>query len=82
MAVVSGRRSSAPTEPMADRRDEATDAVRRWLESNLGGTVTSIRRQPRWRPVWFAELEDGPETRSLVIRGDRTDMPLIFPLRH
>lgn len=65
-----------------DRWTQATDAVRRWLEENLGGTITDIRRQPRWRPVWFAEVEQGGERLELVVRGDRTDMPLIFPLDH
>ncbi len=67
---------------MVDPPDTDTDKVRTWLESHIGGTVTSIRRQPRWRPVWFAEIEDDSGVRSMVVRGDRTDMPLIFPLRH
>ncbi|MSW30201.1 MAG: phosphotransferase family protein, partial [Actinobacteria bacterium] len=67
---------------MAEQPRQDTAQVQAWLEANLGGTVTSIWRQPRWRPVWFAELERAGVTQSLVIRGDRTDMPLIFPLRH
>jgi len=67
---------------MGDTRAEQTERVRRWLEEHLGGTVTAIRRQPRWRPVWFADLERDGEVLELVVRGDRTDMPLIFPLRH
>ena len=67
---------------MGDSRAEQTERVRRWLEAELGGTVVDIRRQPRWRPVWFADIERDGETLELVVRGDRTDMPLIFPLRH
>jgi len=52
--------------------------VRRWLEGELG-SVTSLRRQARWRPVWFASV-DG--LGDVVVRGDRTDMELIFPLDH
>jgi aminoglycoside phosphotransferase (APT) family kinase protein len=61
---------------------EATDRVAAWLETNVGGTVTHIARQPRWRPVWFADVERGDERLELCVRGDRTDMPLIFPLDH
>ena len=39
-------------------------------------------RQPRWRPVWFADVERDSELLELCVRGDRTDMPLIFPLDH
>jgi aminoglycoside phosphotransferase (APT) family kinase protein len=67
---------------MATSRDDATERVRTWIETNLGGTVTAIVRQPRWRPVWFVELDRGSDVLELVVRGDRTDMPLIFPLRH
>ena len=59
-----------------------TAKVRDWIERELGATVVSISRQPRWRPVWFVEAERDGERLSLVVRGDRTDMPLIFPLRH
>jgi aminoglycoside phosphotransferase (APT) family kinase protein len=65
-----------------DRWGQATEQVRAWLETELGGTVTGLRRQPRWRPVWFAEVERDGERLELVVRGDRTDMPLIFPLDH
>ena len=67
---------------MSDTRGEQTERVRQWLEANLGGTVVDIRRQPRWRPVWFADVERDGERLELVVRGDRTDMPLIFPLAH
>ena len=42
----------------------------------------AIARQPRWRPVWFADVERDGELLELCVRGDRTDMPLIFPLDH
>ncbi len=61
--------------------DDGTALVRAWLEEHLG-PVTSIVRQPRWRPVWFADV-DGPDgPLALCVRGERTDMPLIFPLDH
>lgn len=65
-----------------ETQDGATTAVGRWLEENLGGRVIEIRRQARWRPVWFADLEQDDGVLELCVRGDRTDMPLIFPLDH
>ncbi len=60
---------------------EGTELVRAWLEEHLG-PVAWIAPQPRWRPVWWADVEgvDGPL--QLCVRGERTDMPLIFPLDH
>ncbi len=46
-----------------------------WLESELGGKVVSARRQPRWRPAWFIELERGDERLSLYWRGKRDEIP-------
>ena len=66
----------------------ADDNIVRWFETEFGGTVVSLDRQTRWRPVWFATVDTGDtggtggERHELVIRGDRTDMPLIYPLEH
>jgi aminoglycoside phosphotransferase (APT) family kinase protein len=62
--------------------DDGSDLVAAWLAANLGGQVVDIRRQPRWRPVWFATVERDGEVLELCIRGERTDMPMIFPLEH
>jgi aminoglycoside phosphotransferase (APT) family kinase protein len=62
--------------------DDGTQQVSEWLQTNLGGKVVRIARQPRWRPVWFADVERDHEMLELCVRGDRTDMPLIFPLDH
>jgi len=59
-----------------------TEAIVSWLTSNVGGTVTSISRQPRWRPVWFVEIDRDGQTLELCVRGDRTDVELVFPLDH
>jgi aminoglycoside phosphotransferase (APT) family kinase protein len=61
--------------------DEAGRKVSAWLGARLG-KVLAIRRQPRWRPVWFADVERDGERLELCVRGDRTDMPLVFPLEH
>ena len=62
--------------------DAGTERIREWLKTNIGGEVRSLERQARWRPVWFADVERDGEVLELCIRGDRTDMPLIFPLDH
>jgi aminoglycoside phosphotransferase (APT) family kinase protein len=61
--------------------EEGTAQVSAWLARHLG-KVLDIRRQPRWRPVWFADVERDGERLELCVRGDRTDMELIFPLEH
>jgi hypothetical protein len=33
--------------------DPETNVVAEWLETNVGGKVVSIARQPRWRPQWI-----------------------------
>lgn len=53
-----------------------------WLESLLGGTVTSWSRQPRWRPMWFVDIERNGAVDRVVVRGERSDAVLQFPLDH
>lgn len=62
--------------------ESADDNIVRWFETEFGGTVVELARQTRWRPVWFAEVDRDGRRHELVVRGDRTDMPLIFPLAH
>ena len=70
------------SESEESRRQRETDQVVAWVETNLGGTVVSATRQPRWRPVWFLDLETGGETRSLCVRGERVDADIGFSLDH
>ena len=65
-----------------DPDPRATERVIAWLEREAGGRVTTIHRQPRWRPVWFADVDRVGGRLELCVRGDRTDMQLIFPLDH
>jgi aminoglycoside phosphotransferase (APT) family kinase protein len=50
------------------------------LERNLGCKVLEVRRQTRWRPCWFARVEQNGELLDLVVRGERVDT-CIQPLR-
>lgn len=67
---------------MSDSAQSPTERITAWLETSLGGRVVRIARQSRWRPVWFADLERDGATLTLCVRGERTDMPMIFPLDH
>ncbi len=60
----------------------ADDVIVRWFETEFDATVVDLSRQTRWRPVWFATVERDGQRDEMVVRGDRTDMPLIFPLEH
>ncbi len=62
--------------------DAASAKLRRWLEREIGGRVLRLERQPRWRPAWWADVERDGETLRLLLRGDRTDVPGVFPLEH
>ena len=62
--------------------DGATASITTWLERHIGGEVVRMDRQARWRPVWFADVERDGELLELCVRGDRTDMTLVFPLDH
>ncbi|MBJ18553.1 MAG: phosphotransferase family protein [bacterium] len=59
-----------------------TEKVIRWIERKIGGRVTHIDPQARWRPVWFAEVEVDGEKLELCVRGDRLDCRHGFPLEH
>jgi aminoglycoside phosphotransferase (APT) family kinase protein len=62
--------------------DSSVEKIVKWIEQNIGGRVVSIMRQTRWRPTYFADVERNGETVELCVRGDRTDVPLVFPLEH
>jgi aminoglycoside phosphotransferase (APT) family kinase protein len=62
--------------------DERMPAVIAWIEQQLGGKVVSSARQARWRPMYFVDLERDGETMPLLVRGDRIDTVMMFPLEH
>jgi aminoglycoside phosphotransferase (APT) family kinase protein len=54
----------------AGKRDE--DRIRAWIERELGGHVTRMERQPRWRPAWLVDLErPNGDQLPIYFRGDR-----------
>jgi len=58
------------------------DLIREWVRTDLGGDVIAIERQTRWRPNWLADVDLDGQRIELMVRGQRIDSPLVFPLRH
>jgi aminoglycoside phosphotransferase (APT) family kinase protein len=57
--------------------DEA--AIAAWIESEVGGRVTAMERQGRWRPAWYVDL-DGGSVAGLYVRGARLHDHLPYSL--
>ncbi len=74
-----GRRGDSADDRSTDRDD---GRVVGWVEAELGGKVVRWSRQPRWRPMWFLDVERGSESLPVLVRGERSDTPLVFPLEH
>lgn len=71
-----------PAAERGSRRESESEKLRSWIERELGGRVLRMERQPRWRPAWWVDFERDGARLELVIRGDRTDVPGVFPLEH
>ena len=56
--------------------------IAEWIRDHVGGTVVATRRQARWRPVWFLDVDRDGEHLDIMVRGDRTDAAPLFPLEH
>ncbi|HEY9580525.1 MAG TPA: phosphotransferase family protein [Rhizorhapis sp.] len=50
-----------------------------FVEQVTGGRVTAMRRQPRWRPAWFVDVERDGLLLPIHIRGDRKSDIMPFP---
>lgn len=73
-AHAPGTAESAGTATLSEEWHRAL----RWAERQLGGRITRVERQPRWRPAAFLDLDlerDG-QTLPIYFRGQRgkTDM--------
>lgn len=54
-----------------------------WVEETVGGRVVRARRQERWRPAWFLDVERDGRTIPLYFRGDRGDVGSgVYTLEH
>ena len=84
--------STAAPSGELESMESRTAKVVRWVEENVGGRVTHVDPQARWRPVWFVSVEregeeEEEEERSvekleLCVRGDRLDCMHGFPLEN
>ena len=46
------------------------------MEATVGGTIVGVRRQARWRPTYFVDVE-APEVRSTVLKSARAPKRVI-----
>jgi aminoglycoside phosphotransferase (APT) family kinase protein len=58
---------------------EEEDRLRPQIERLVGGTVTALARQPRWRKAWYATVQRGAETIQIYVRGDKQIDAEVFP---
>ena len=72
--------SSAPVLAEPALSDEAK--IVRWVEAQVGGTVTAIAKLRRWRPVWRVDLDQGGHSRAVLIKGTRAWEAIPFSLWH
>ena len=63
-------------------QDSELEPIAAWVEANIGGRIVRAARQPRWRPVWFLDVERDGELLELYVRGDRLDFGGAFPFEH
>lgn len=67
---------------MSGPQRKSDTIIREWVARELGGTVTAVSTQPRWRPHWFIDVDLGGEGVRMLVRGDRVDTDVTFPLAH
>ena len=60
-----------PTNRGASESADQLERITLWAEANLGGKVTRVERQRRWRPVWRVSMEDKGEVREYLFKADR-----------
>jgi hypothetical protein len=53
--------------------------LRAFVEQVVGGKVTHMQRQIRWRPAWFVDVERNGTITHLHLRGEREGDVAIFP---
>lgn len=70
----------APPPAESDFSDEKK--IARWVEANVGGTVTSVVKLRRWRPVWRVDIAENGLQRSVLAKGNRPWESIPFSLWH
>lgn len=67
---------------MRDVEVDEREVIERWVTKELGGRVVSLEQQPRWRPMWPVDVDIDGEVLPMIVRQERVDAPMIFPLEH
>lgn len=73
--------TSSETATTAESADQHA-RITKWAETNLGGRVTKIERQRRWRPVWRVTMDDAGMTKDYVFKADRAWAAHPYPHIH
>src|SRR3546814_7111173 len=60
-------------------KGDVTERLARQIERLVGGRVTMLERQPRWRTSWNAEVSRDGRKIPLYIRGDKGIDAETFP---
>lgn len=55
-----------------DSDSQVRDILAAWVGREMGGTLTRLERQGRWRPAWFGTVRTGEGEKGIYVRGDRT----------
>lgn len=63
-------------------QDRDLELIAEWVSANIGGQIIRAERQPRWRPVWFLDVQRDGTLLELYVRGDRLDFGGAFPFEH
>lgn len=71
-----------PTNRGASESADQHERITRWAEANLGGKVTHIERQRRWRPVWRVSMDDGGQVKEYLFKADRVWAAHPYPHVH
>ncbi len=64
------------TAAIAQQPESSEATVRRvlgvWADREMGGQITRLERQGRWRPAWFGTVRTGDGEEDIYVRGGRT----------
>ena len=62
--------------------DPQLENICKWVREELGGEVTNIVRQRRWRPVWRVEVRGDGLPDALLFKSDRPWPAHPYPLKY
>lgn len=62
--------------------DPELEGIRTWVRDTLGGEVTGITRQRRWRPVWRVDIAGDGLPDALLFKSDRPWPAHPYPLKY